>query len=311
MTSLSTDDLIDAKRRRVFSSYGFSSTYVNDRGTQLISDMWTRICTRYGIKIKPSTSHHPETDGQTENANKVMKNYLRAFINHAQNDWVDFLSNAEIAANNHVNASTGMSPFFADHGFEPRLGIEPPSTYESKSKAEILAADKLVKKHEDIRQYLREQLAWAQDEQAQHLNHLRQPHPEYKIGDEVYVNTKDFKLKRASRSLSSKNVGPWKIIRIIDNKAYELDVPEYLKLAGLHPVFHPWKLHLAPKNPIPGQILPEGPPIIIEDGNGESHTEWDVLEVVDCRETKRFGLQYKATFMGNWDEWKANPPWQP
>src|SRR5467141_2781357 len=34
-------------------------------------------------------------------------------------------------------------------------------------------------------------------------------------------------------------------------------------------------------------------------------------EVVDCRKTKRFGIQYKATFVGNWDEWNSNPPWQP
>lgn len=32
-----------------------------------------------------------------------------------------------------------------------------------------------------------------------------------------------------------------------------------------------YKLYLIPKNPIPGQILPEGPLIIIEDGDGKTH----------------------------------------
>lgn len=150
-----------------------------------------------------------------------------------------------------------------------------------------------------------------QDEQAYHANKTRQPHSEYKIGDKVYVNAKDLKLKRASKSLSSKNVGPWKVIRIIDNKAYELKIPEHLKQSGLHSVFHPWKLHLAANNPIPGQILSEESSLVIKDEEGKSHEEYDVLEVVDCRETKRFGLQYKATFMGNWNEWNANSPWQP
>ena len=311
MTSLDTEELVDAMRRRVFSSYGLPTSFVNDRGTQLISKMWNRICERYGVKIKPSTAFHPETDGQTENANKVMKNYLRAFVNHAQNDWADLLPDAEFVANSHVNASTGMTPFFADHGYEPRSGSEPPNTYEGTGRAEVLHADELVRKHEEIREYLKEQLTWAQDDQAKYANRERQPHPEYKIGDKVYVNAKDFKLRRASKSLSSKNVGPWKIIRIIDNKAYELDIPDHLKQSGLHPVFHPWKLHLAPNNPIPGQIIPEGPPIEIEDETGGTHTEYEVLEIVDCRETRRFGLQYKATFRGNWDEWNSNPPWQP
>lgn len=25
---------------------------------------------------------------------------------------------------------------------------------------------------------------------------------------------------------------------------------------------------------------------------------------------KRYGLQYKATYIGNWDQWNASPPWQ-
>jgi len=45
--------------------------------------------------------------------------------------------------------------------------------------------------------------------------------------------------------------------------------------------------------------------------NDEAHEEWQVSEIVDCRETKRYGLQYKARFTGDWDEWNASPPWQP
>jgi hypothetical protein len=34
------------------------------------------------------------------------------------------------------------------------------------------------------------------------------------------------------------------------------------------------------------------------------------LDVVDCRKTKRYGVQYKAQFVGGWNDWKANPSWQ-
>ena len=84
--------------------------------------------------------------------------------------------------------------------------------------------------------------------------------------------------------------------------------------AGLTPVFHPWKLHLAPKDPYPGQRQDPQPPILVTDGDADGlgvQEEWDVAEVVDCRETKRYGIQYKARFTGDWDEWNANPPWQP
>ena len=53
---------------------------------------------------------------------------------------------AEFATSNHINASTGMTPFFANHGFHPCTGIEPPGMFESESeqKAKLLAANNIV-----------------------------------------------------------------------------------------------------------------------------------------------------------------------
>ena len=53
---------------------------------------------------------------------------------------------AEFAANNHVNASTKITPFFADNGFYPRTGVEPPqANLKNGRRAELLAANKIVK----------------------------------------------------------------------------------------------------------------------------------------------------------------------
>lgn len=312
MADMGTEDLLEALHRRVFSCYGLPKSLVNDQGGQMISKLWQRICKRYGIKSKPSSAHHPETDGQTENASKVMKNYLRAYVRYAQDDWVDFLPDAEFAANNHENASTGMTPFFAELGYHPRSGVEPPESYDKTEnrKAELMGADKIIERHEAIRKYLIERITAAQDDQEKHANVNRQPHPEYKIGDMVYVNAKDFTSDRQSRSLSSKNVGPWKIIRNINNKAYELDIPENLRKAGLTPIFHPWKLHLAPSDPFPGQVLTPDPPMLMTSaGEDGEHEEWELLEIVDCRKTRK-GVEYKATYVGPYEEWNTNPPWQ-
>jgi len=165
-----------------------------------------------------------------------------------------------------------------------------------------------------MRNWLQDQLTWAQEEYTRHANKNRQPHPEYRVGDRVYVDARHFAAERPSRSLGQKYAGPWAIKRVIDNKAYEVDLPDHLTKSGLTSIFHPWKLHLAPSNPYPGQATePQGPILITEDleDTEDSHEEWEVLEVVDCRETKRFGTQYKATFMGDWDDWNSKPPWQP
>jgi len=40
-----------------------------------------------GIKTKLSTAYHPQTNGQTEQVNQEIEQYLRMFISHRQNDW--------------------------------------------------------------------------------------------------------------------------------------------------------------------------------------------------------------------------------
>jgi hypothetical protein len=94
-----------------------------------------------------------------------------------------------------------------------------------------------------------------------------------------------------------KNAGLWEIIRVINNKAYEVKLPEHLEWAGLTPIFHPSKLHLAPTNPYPGQYQDPQPPILITTGEDDkAHEEWEIDEILDCRDTKCFGVQYKATY---------------
>ena len=63
--------------------------------------------------------------------------------------------------------------------------------------------------------------------------------------------------------LNLKNAGLWKIVENIDNKTFKLDILQTLKDTGLITIFYPWKIHFAPNNPFPEQILPPGPPIKI------------------------------------------------
>ena len=106
LEGLTTGEFIEAMHRRVFSAHGYPLSIVNDRGGQMTNTLWKQLCERYGIKVKFLSAHHPETDDQTENANKVIKNYLRAYISYTQDDWVDHLPMAEFLANNHINEST-------------------------------------------------------------------------------------------------------------------------------------------------------------------------------------------------------------
>jgi hypothetical protein len=75
---------------------------------------------------------------------------------------------------------------------------------------------------------------------------------------------------------------------------------------------HPLKLYLAPTNHNPSQYQDPQPPILITTGDAddEGHEEWEINKILDCCDTKHFGVQYKATYQGSWDQWNAAPPWQ-
>jgi putative transposase len=44
-----------------------------------------------------STSHHPQTDGQTERANRTIEDMLRAYVAPHQPDWDEHLIAAKFA----------------------------------------------------------------------------------------------------------------------------------------------------------------------------------------------------------------------
>ena len=112
---------------------------------------------------------------------------------------MDYLPDARFAINNHVNDSTGMTPFFADHGYHNRSGVEPPEPMEANAmgRAELLAADKISTRQKAMFKWLINNLTWAHD-----ADDSRAPNPDYKVGNMVYVNTNDFSVDKQSRSMS-------------------------------------------------------------------------------------------------------------
>lgn len=313
MTEIRINAVLKILKRRVFSTYGLPDSIVHDRNTQLIVHFWKRICQRYDIKSKSSSAYHFETDDQTENVNKIMKNYLWIYVKHIQNDWVDYLFETKFAVNNHVNVLTEMISFFADHDYHFRSDIESLILYDNSivGRAELLSADQIAARQDIIKKWFIENLTWAQIDQTKYVNNSRISHFDYKIDDWIYVNTKDFSIERQSRSLNSKNAGSWKIIRCIDNKAYELNILEHFKQTDLTAIFYSWKLHLAFFNSFFEQVIqPDSSLLIQDDFETISHEEYEMFEIIDCRDTKKYDIQYKTTYIGSWNDWNANSFWQ-
>ena len=66
--------------------YDLSDSIMINRDSLFIAKFWSTLCYFLGIKRKLSTVFHLQTDSQTKKQNSTLEAYLRAFVNHEQND---------------------------------------------------------------------------------------------------------------------------------------------------------------------------------------------------------------------------------
>jgi hypothetical protein len=58
---------------RILSLHGVPKTIVSDRGPQFVSKFWEELHKSLGTKLLHSSAYHPQTSGQTERVNQILK----------------------------------------------------------------------------------------------------------------------------------------------------------------------------------------------------------------------------------------------
>ena len=106
----------------MFKLHGLSQTITCDRDPRFTAEFFEDVFHRLGTEIKFSTANHPKTDGQSERANRVVSDILRAYVNYRQCDWDEHLPLCEFAMNDMIQESIQQTPFFANYGWHPRSG---------------------------------------------------------------------------------------------------------------------------------------------------------------------------------------------
>ena len=76
----------------------------SDRDPRFTATFWQSVFRPLGTRLKMSTSDHPETDGQTERANRILQEITQGYV-HSFSNWSKFLPMVEFAINNSVHAS--------------------------------------------------------------------------------------------------------------------------------------------------------------------------------------------------------------
>ncbi len=286
--TITSEQLAELFVLHVFSKHGVPSHVTSDRGSEFVSAFFRALGNALSMELHYTSGYHPEADGQTERVNQTLEQYIRIYCSYQQDNWSDLLPIAEFAYNNAPNASTGITPFFANKGYHPNITVRPEVDMKSDT------ARDLVVNLDELHTFLREEILIAQKRYKEQADRSRIPHPDFPIGSEVYVLAKHIRSTRPTPKFSETYLGPFKVIERPGTLSYKLQLPKYLSL--IHPVFHVSQLEPRTPNVIPGRIQDPEPPIIIE---GEE--EYDVAEILDSKMDRRFKrspLRYYVRWAG-------------
>ena len=137
--------------------HGLPCSIISDRDPLFVSKFWRELFELSGTKLRLNSSYHPQTDGQTEVANRVMEQYLRAFVHRKPTSWGQFLLWAEWSYNTSCHSSTGITPF------EVIYGRKPPAIPEYVGgTSSVDTVDAVLSQYDEVLKLLRRKLLRAQ-----------------------------------------------------------------------------------------------------------------------------------------------------
>ena len=292
---LTSEGLARIYRDQVFRLHGIPRKIISDRGPQFESNFMHDLYRLLGITGNPSTAYHPQTDGQTERINQEIEQYLRAYINHRQSDWAEWLAIAEFSYNDKVQSSTGYSPFFVNYGLHPYKGSNPRKEPVNES------AGQFAKTMQKVREEVEASLKKAAEVMKHFYDRNKGESIEYKKGDLVMLEATNLPSMRPMKKLDCKRYGPFEIIEKVNKGAYKLKLPNTWR--RIHPVFN--EVLLSPyTTPVfeNQQQAPPPPPVLIG-----KEQEYEVESIIDSKFVRN-----KLKFLVHWKGYGVESrTWEP
>ncbi|KAJ1588342.1 hypothetical protein NDA12_006445 [Ustilago hordei] len=216
------------------------------------------------------------------------------YCNYEQDDWANLLDTAAFVYNNMVHNSIGVSPFFACYGWNPKahpdipqqLGVNDPGRFE------------YLKDGKECCKYLQEQIREAQRRSVDQYNRKHKD-IEFKVGDMVYINHRNWKTRRPTPKLDTQFAGPYPVQEWVGCRAYQITLPANLRV---HDVFHVSMLEPARTSSLPQRAeQPTIPSLPDED------LDFEVEALIDKR-SHNGTTEYKVLWRGYSEEAAS---WEP
>ncbi|MCG8671556.1 MAG: DDE-type integrase/transposase/recombinase, partial [Pseudomonadales bacterium] len=123
VSNITTATLAEKLKEHVFSRYGFPECIQTDQGTNFVSREFEELCKQLGIAHAKTVTFNPKAN-KIERQHQTIIRILRAGMAETSARWEKLLGNVLFALRTSVNRVTGMTPHYALHGREARIGLD-------------------------------------------------------------------------------------------------------------------------------------------------------------------------------------------
>ncbi|KAK0596914.1 hypothetical protein LWI29_020073 [Acer saccharum] len=205
--------------------FGIPNTIITDNGTQFDGRKFIELCDKYGINNYYASPAHPQTNGQTEAVNKIIKHNLKAKLATKKGSWADKLPQVLWAYRTTERGSTGETPYSMAYGAEAVIPVE---TSFSSPRVQLFQPEiniNMLKCSLDELEERRERAqirntAYQQRVARYYNSHVRERR--FTLGDLVLKRVNPGTRDKATGSLADKWEGPYQITGIAGHGAYRI-----------------------------------------------------------------------------------------
>ncbi|GJT87586.1 transposon ty3-I gag-pol polyprotein [Tanacetum coccineum] len=180
-------------------------------------------CSKTFDASQVASSHHPQTDGQTEVVNRSLGNLLSSVIGDNAKQWDLILPQAKFVYNRSVNRTTGKSPFEVVYGRNPitPLDLVPVPEVGQFSKKGADQSEQIKELHQSVQ----EQIIRHNKQYKEHAD-KRRKQVLYREGDLVWIHLRKehFPAGRFGK-LKPRGDGPFRVLKKINDNAYKIELP--------------------------------------------------------------------------------------
>lgn len=179
---------------------------VSERGPQFVSQVWEAFCNALGATVSLTSGYHPQSNGQTERSNQELEASLWCVVSGNSSNWSQHQTWVAYA---HNTTHTHLQ-LLAFHLLRPLWAI---TTLFPSVETEYAVSSVQIHFRSCCRFWRQTKKALLQttEQNKRIADRYDSTVPSYRVGQRMWLSTKDFQLTDTLRKLAPWFIGPFPV----------------------------------------------------------------------------------------------------